>query len=187
MVHYSNNSNIVKIGPEEVNAKATSNGGEAVSYRLTKPSVDSGHEATDSTASPAAGAATTFTTAAPSSANILNDLKSITQKIARLGSSSSTPQLPTFSSLDHQVEYTTTSIILHMISTSNVVIEQGPSTSSRQRPLTVGISLNDDTLSSISTGNHSPVSDYGAGGLGAGGYGSTSTYPQVCPLPLMSV
>ena len=74
-----------------------------------------------------------------------------------------------------------------MISTSNVLIEQGPSTSSRQRPLTVGISLNDDTLSSISTGNHSPVSDYGAGGLGAGGYGSTSTYPQVCPLPLMSV
>ena len=68
-----------------------------------------------------------------------------------------------------------------------MVIYQGPSTSSRHRPLTVGISLNDDTLSSISTGNHSPVSDYGAGGLGAGGYGSTSTYPQVCPLPLMSV
>ena len=104
MVHYSN---IVKICPEDLKAKATSNGGEAVSYRLTKPSVDSGHEATDSTASPAAGAATTYTTAAPSSANILNDLKSITQKIARLGSSSSTPQLPTFSSLDHQVEYTT--------------------------------------------------------------------------------
>lgn len=146
---------------EGVNAKAKSNNGEAVSYRLTTPSVDSGHEAADSTASPAAGAATSFTTA-PSSANILNDLKSITQKIARLGTSSSTPQLPTSSSLDHQ----------------------GPSTSSRHRPLTVGISLNDDTLSSISTGNHSPVSDYGAGGVGGGGgYGpgavcSTGTYPQ---------
>ena len=67
-----------------------------------------------------------------------------------------------------------------MISTSNVLIEQGPSTSSRQRPLTVGISLNDDTLSSISTGNHSPVSDYGAGGVGGGGICSTGTYPQVC-------
>ena len=96
--------NTRKIHPEGVNGKAMSNGGEAVTYRLTKPSVDSGHEATDSTASPAAGAATTFATAAaPSSPNILNDLKNITQKIARLGSSSSTPQLPTSYSLDHQV------------------------------------------------------------------------------------
>ena len=41
----------------------------------------------------------------------------------------------------------------------------------------MGISLNDDTLSSISTGNQSPVSDFGAGGHGA--TCSTGTYPQV--------
>ena len=62
------------------------------------------------------------------------------------------------------------------------VCQQGPSPSSRHRPLQVGISLNDDTLSSISTGNQSPVSDFGAGGHGA--TCSTGTYPQVLLFPL---